>query len=100
MIGDGQARAAVINFILDNLPLRPGEGRRDLRQLLEGVAGNAPAFGVVGLLALVFAASGLMGALRNGINTAFDCKRRRPPLQGKLVDVLLVAGVGLAIACR
>jgi membrane protein len=95
---DAAARQAVIDVVLDNLPLRPGEGRRELERLLESVAGNAAAFGAAGLAALVFAASGLMGAVRNGINAAFDSETRRPPLQGKLVDVALVFGVGVVVA--
>jgi membrane protein len=97
VVGEAEARGSVIDFLLDNLPLEPGKGRRDLRELLESVAGNAPAFGLIGVAGLIFAASGLMGAVRNGINAAFDAERRRPPLQGKLVDVLLVLGVGLVI---
>lgn len=97
LTGGAQARGAVIDFLLDNLPLREGAGRRDLRQLLETVAGNAAAFGVVGVAGLVFAASGLMGAVRNGINAAFDSEVRRAPVQGKLIDLLLVLAVGFVV---
>ncbi|MDQ4130698.1 MAG: YihY/virulence factor BrkB family protein, partial [Actinomycetota bacterium] len=59
---------------------------------------NIGAFGVVGVLGLAFAASGVMGAIRYGLNTAWDAEDRRPPVQGKLVDILLVLAVGLAAA--
>ena len=98
VIGEAEARRAVIDFLLDNLPLEPGQGRRDLEELLGSVTGNAAAFGLIGTAGLIFAASGLMGAVRDGTNAAFDSERRRPPLQGKLVDILLVLGVGLVVA--
>lgn len=97
VVGEGEARHAVIDFLLDNLPLRPGEGRRDLRELLQNVTGNVTAFGILGALGLVFSASGLMGALREGVNAAFDTEDRRSTLRGKLLDVLLVLGAGLVV---
>ncbi len=91
-------REQVIRFVLERVPLRPGAGRADLRALLDGVSSHATGFGVIGALGLVFAASGVMGALRHGLNAAWDVDDPRPPLQGKLVDLLLVLGVGIAIA--
>ena len=94
----GDARERVIDTTLDNLPLRPGEGRQELRELLESVTADFAAFGVVGVLALLVSATGLMGAIRHGINTAFDVEERRPLVRGKLLDVLLVLCFGLVVA--
>ncbi len=98
VIGEEQARRDVIDFVLDHIPLQPGQGRSDLRELLEGVTSGTAAFGAIGVAGLIFAASGLMGAIRSGVNTAFDTELRRPALLGKLVDVLLVTGVGVVVA--
>ena len=93
--GHERAQADIIDFLMRNLPLRADAGRRDLRDLLESVTGGAAAFGVVGVVGLVLSASGLMGAVRNGVNAAWDAPSRRPPVQGKLLDVLLVLLAGL-----
>ncbi len=98
VIGDEAARSRVVDLVLENVPLREGSGRRDIEQALQDVTGSAGAFGVVGVLGLIFSASGVMAAIRNGLNRAWDLEDRRPPLQGKLIDVLLVLGIGLAAA--
>lgn len=97
VVNDGHARGQVIGFLLDQLPLRQEAGGRRLEALLRSVTADVRGFGVIGLLGLVFAASGVMGAIRQSLNAAWETADARPPLQGKLVDVLLVAGLGLAI---
>ncbi len=52
-------------------------------------------FGVAGLL---LAASAVMGAVRQALNAAWDVAQPRPPLQDKLVDVLLVFATGVVIS--
>lgn len=100
VIGDEDARRHVVDFLLDNLPLTQDQGRADLERLLGGVTRNTGALGAVALAGLVFSASGLMGAARNALNAAFDAhdSYRRPPLQGKALDVLLVFATGFVIA--
>jgi membrane protein len=98
VVREEQARTQVIEFLLDNLPLRQGEGRRDLQQLLDDVTAGVGGFGVLSLLGLVFSASGLMGAIRQAFNAAWDVEDARPPVQGKLIDIGLVFGVGALIA--
>ena len=93
--GDGTAQREVVDLVMRNVPLRD-DGRADLQATLQAVTSNAEAFGVVGVVGLVFSASGLMGALRHALSRAFDVEERRPPLIGKLVDVALVLAVGLA----
>lgn len=100
VIGDDDARRHVVDFLLDNLPITPDQGRADLERLLEGVTRDTGTIGALGLGGLVISASGLMGAARNALNAAFDADRikdRRPPLQGKALDVLLVFGTGLVM---
>jgi membrane protein len=100
VIGDADARRHVVDFLLDNLPLSSGAGRHDLERLLAGVTRDTGALGALGVGGLIISASGLMGAARNALNAAFDADdsdRRRPPLQGKLLDVLLVFAAGVVI---
>jgi membrane protein len=98
VVQEHQARSQVIDFLLDNLPLRRGQGRQDLQQLLDDVTSSVSGFGVLGLVGLVFSASGLMGAIRQAFNAAWDVEDPRPPVQGKLIDIALVFGLGLLIA--
>jgi membrane protein len=95
---DHGVRDRIIDFLLDNLPLRRGEGRAQLRDVLTTVTGEAEGFGAVGAVGLLFAASGVMGAVRQALNAAWDVRDPRPPVQAKLVDIALVVGFGLLIA--
>lgn len=94
VLGEDAARRDVLDFLQRSLPVTEDSGRRDLERLVGGVTRNTEAFGIVGVLGLAFAASGLMGSLRNGLNTVWEVAERRPPLQGKALDLLLVVGVG------
>lgn len=98
VVQEQQARAQVIDFLLDNLPLRKGQGRQDLQELLDDVTSGVGGFGIIGLLGLAFSASGLMGAIRQAFNAAWDVEDPRPPVQGKLIDIALVMGLGVLIA--
>ena len=100
VIGDDDARRHVVDFLLDNLPITDDQGRDDLERLRAGVTRDTGALSAVGIGGLIVSASGLMGAARSALNAAFDADQvdcRRPPLQGKALDVLLVFGAGLVI---
>lgn len=97
-LGDAEARERVVGFVLDLVPLDRVEGSRDLREALTSVTRNATAFGIVGIGTLVFSASGLMGAIRGAVDAAWETSEERPFLSGKLLDILLVLGLGLVIA--
>ncbi|HEV2769139.1 MAG TPA: YihY/virulence factor BrkB family protein [Solirubrobacteraceae bacterium] len=94
---DDDARAQIIDTILDRVPLRDEAGRVELQNLLGTVTESAGATGAVGVVFLLVAASGVMGALRFALNTVWDVEDPRPPLRGKALDVLLVLGAGLVV---
>lgn len=94
---DAQARSRIIQLVLDNVPLREDRGRRELETLLTNVTEQARGFGITGVLGLLFAASGVMGAIRNALNNAWDVEDGRPIVQGKAIDILLVIGLGTII---
>lgn len=98
VIDDASARARVIDFVLANLPLQQNQGRRELENVLTSVTQGSRGFGLAGALGLVIAASGVMGAIRHALNRAWDVQDTRPLVQAKIVDVLLVLGLGLLIA--
>ena len=97
IVSDAEARTRVVNFVLDNLPLAEAKARHDLEVLLLNVTRNVAGFGLLGLATLLFAASGVMGAIRHALNAAFDVKDPRPPAQAKALDLLLVLGFGLVM---
>lgn len=89
-------RPDVIDAIVTQVPLTD-EGRERFRDLLEETAG-LDAVGILGALGLVWAASGMMSAVRTALNLAWDAEDRRPWLIGKVVDVAFVFGAALAVA--
>ena len=53
-------------------------GERRLRRLLEGLTGGYSAFGLLGMAGLIWAASGVMAAVRVALNAAWDVGESRP----------------------
>jgi membrane protein len=94
---DTDVRRQVVNFLLDNLPLTADQGRRQLERLLLQVTSDVAGFSVLGVLTLLFAASGVMGAVRQGLNAAFNVRETRPPVQAKLWDLAMVLGFGILV---
>ena len=90
-------QADVVDAIVDAIPLDE-EGQETFRELLQGATGSLASLGLLGVVGLVWAASGMMGAIRFGLDRAFGAGRGRPFVQGKLVDLALVCGVGLLIS--
>ena len=98
IISGDDARREVVDFLFDNLPVSEDEGRRDLEKVVDDVTGNPATLGIIGLAALLYSASALMGAVRNSLAIVWGSERERPPLRGKGLDILLVLGLGLLIA--
>src|SRR4051794_17847687 len=94
---DHDVRQQVVGFLLDNLPLSEDQGRRQLEKLLFQVTRDVAGFGVLGVLTLLFAASGVMGAIRQALNAAFDVEEDRPPAQAKAWDLLMVLAFGVLV---
>ncbi|HKI92969.1 MAG TPA: YhjD/YihY/BrkB family envelope integrity protein [Gaiellaceae bacterium] len=100
-------RTEAVDTLVRNVPLSP-DGADQLRRLLLGATSKSSALGLVGVVGLVYSASGMMSAIRAGLNEAWDVDERRPFLRGKLVDVGLVfvvatlglASLGVTIAAR
>jgi membrane protein len=98
VIGDDEARAEVVDFLFDNLPVSEDQGRRDLEKVVDGVTHNTGALGVVGLVGLLYSASALMAAIRNSLAIIWETERQRPALRAKALDLVLVLGLGILIA--
>jgi membrane protein len=94
---DTQVRVQVVDFLLNNLPLTADQGREQLQNLLLQVTRDVAGFSVLGVLTLFFAASGVMGAIRQALNAAFDADEHRPPVQAKLWDLAMVLAFGVLV---
>jgi len=100
LVDDDAARDAVIQAVLDVLPLREERGRADLRELLEQATAAAGTSGVFAALGLLLSASAVMGAIRFALNTIWGRDDVRPPLAAKALDIALagLAGLGLVVS--
>jgi membrane protein len=95
---DVEVRARVVSTVFDNVPLAAESDRDRLQQTVNDSLDSAGGLGVVSILLLIAAASGVMGALRHAINQAWDIDERPPLLQRKALDVALVLGATTVLA--
>ena len=97
-IRDPELQAQVVDAIVDQLP-----PNANLRPQIEAVIRDIAVtqnglLGVAGVLGSIWTASGIIGALRRALNSAFDVPGTRSFVHSKVLDLLGVAGViGLAL---
>lgn len=82
-------RHGIVDAAVGAVPLTDS-GSLQLRRLLESTSNGIGAVGILGMLGLIWAASGMMGSIRLAVTLAWDAESRRPFLRGKLIDVLLL----------
>ncbi len=90
-----QRRQEVVSEIVTHLPFTE-EGTSSVEAAITRLASPTSAFGLVSLLLFFWASSGMMGAVRTGLEAALRVEpdSRRPAVRAKLVDLILVAGAG------
>ncbi len=95
VLHDEVRRQDVVNEIVSRLPFTE-EGTSSVEEAITRLASPTSAFGLVSLLLFFWASSGMMGAVRTGLEAALRVEpdRRRPAARSKLVDLILVAGAG------
>ena len=86
----------VIAEIVDAFPLSES-GNANVTRQIEKLASPATALGLVSLLVFAWAATGMMAALRAGLEVAMRVPRGRPAVRGKLVDVILIVGAAALV---
>jgi len=96
VLQDDELRQRVINELLDVLPVSE-KGQANVQSSIEGIATPLSAIGLISLIALLWGASGMMTAIRIGLETALKVDRGRPPAHAKLVDFVVVAAAGLLV---
>ena len=96
VLQDDELRADVIEELVDFLPVSE-EGQVDIESSIEGLASPLSAIGLISLIALLWGASGMMAAIRIGLEEAMKIDRRRPAVHAKLVDLILVVIAGMLV---
>ena len=89
---------APTSWLVAEMPLE-GELEDSVARAVENVGPPASLVGLISLLLLVYAASGMMGATRSAFRAIWGSEARLPYVRGKLVDVALVLVAGLLILC-
>ena len=97
ILTDPSVREEFVNALVDALPLTEA-GADSIDAVIRGVGDNAGAVGLVSAVGLVWTASGMMAALRGGLDDLMGgTTPRRPFLQGKLVNLLMLLAAGLLL---
>jgi membrane protein len=96
VLQNDSVRNDVVNAVVDALPVTVA-GRRDVENAITSIATPASAAGLVSLLVFVWAATGMMAAIRQGLERAMGVIESRPAARGKLVDVALVVGAAVLV---
>lgn len=87
-------RQQLVDAALTYLP-RFGTGGEDVvRGTIQSTTGSG-GFSLLGLVAMLWAASGMFNAVRNSVKKAFGVQSSRPPVQQKLLDLLMVGVTGV-----
>jgi membrane protein len=96
LLRDDDRRAEVAADITDRIPLLEDAGV-DLDAALSTSLTSLGVLGGIGLVALLWASSGMMAALRVGLNAAWRVEKRQAYVRGKLIDLLLVTAVNVVV---
>jgi membrane protein len=96
VLQDESVRHDVVNTVVDALPVSAA-GRKDVEDAITGIATPASAAGLAGLLVFAWAATGMMTAIRRGLESAMGVAESRPPARGKLVDLGLIVGAAVLV---
>jgi len=96
VLQDDNFRRDVVDAIVDALPVSAA-GREDVEDAITAIATPASAAGLASLLVFAWAASGMMTAIRQGLERAMGVTESRPPVRGKLIDLLLIVGAAVLV---
>ena len=96
VLQDDDVRESVVDAVVDVLPV-DASGREDVESAIEQIATPASAAGFISLLVFLWAASGMMAAIRRGLEAVLGVAEGRAAVPNKLVDLALVGGVALLV---
>jgi membrane protein len=96
LLQDDAMRQNVVDAVVDALPVSAA-GRKDVEDALTTIATPASAAGFISLLLFAWSASGMMAAIRQGLESAMNVTESRNLARGKLVDAALVLGAAALV---
>jgi membrane protein len=96
VLQDDSVRSDVVNTIVDALPVS-AKGKQNVEDAVTAIATPASAAGLVSLLVFAWAATGMMAAIRSGLERAMGLVESRPAARGKLVDLGLIVGAAALV---
>jgi len=98
LLGNDELRDSVTGSLVDALPV-DAAGGEDVEEAIESLATTAGsgAAGIASLIAFVWAASGMMSAVRGAIDRMTGETEGRPLARGKLLDLALVAAAAALV---
>jgi membrane protein len=94
VLQDDSVREEIVDAIVHGLPIADPSDRDQVERLLDDVAAGAGGLGWLGAVALLYSASGAIGATRHAVNEAWGDRDTRPFAQGKALDAGLTLVVG------
>ena len=87
---DPDVRSRIVDGLMSTLPLEPS-ARDQIDRVLTVANANLAAIGILGAVALIWSASGMLGSVRGAMELAWTGHRgTRPFVRGKLVDAVLL----------
>jgi len=96
VLQDDSIREDVIKAIVDALPVSAA-GTEDVEDAITAIARPASAAGLLSLFVFTWAATGMMTALRRGLELALSVAELRPPARAKLIDLVLLVGAAVLV---
>lgn len=93
VLRDPSIQDRILDAVVDNLSISEA-GRRALKDALPAVKDLRTPFGLFGLVSLAYSGSALFTQVRRALGTVFRVGRGRPFVQGKLLDMAQVFGLG------
>ena len=91
LLRNPQAQQSAMERLFQTMPL----GRNLVFDSIRTVSSESAGLSLVGLLGLLWAASGMFGAIRAALDAIWDAEPRHGFFRQKLVDVLAALGLGL-----
>jgi membrane protein len=106
VLNDDSVREPIVDAIVGWLPIADPGDRRQVEALLDDVAAGAGSLGWISVVALLYSASGAIGAIRHSVNDAWERREQRPFVPAKARDVgltllaapLVIVSAGLTLS--
>ena len=90
VLRDSDVQQRVLDSIVDAIPVQAPSIDNSLRAL----ADLGPTLSIVALIATLWTSSALASAVRSALDVVFDVEQPRPLLRAKLLDYVILLGVG------